>query len=88
MLLGVSGCKEQACSQSAQSSLQMDYWQVHPVQVKKLYVLAAVEVECFRKRVLNQTESLTTMATGASPTTIAQPTTAQTLAGLILMKYA
>ncbi|GMH42155.1 hypothetical protein BSKO_10074 [Bryopsis sp. KO-2023] len=62
---------------------------VPPLHIKKLYVLAALEVERFRKRVLEKPEGLTALVTGApTAVTAAQPTAAQTLAGLMTLDAA
>ncbi|CAD7700281.1 unnamed protein product [Ostreobium quekettii] len=56
-----------------------------PLVIKKLYVLAAVEVENFRKRALEQPEGLSALVAGSAT---AQPTSQQTLAGLMTMDAA
>lgn len=59
---------------------------VHPLRAKKLHVLAALEVEKFKKRALDQSSSEKAAATmlaggGGMPVATMATTAAQTLAG-------
>ena len=72
--------------------------QVHPMRVKKLYVLAALEIDKFKKRTLemNPMDAASTMmgtgtgmgATRAQPTATMAANAAQTLAGLMTLEAA
>lgn len=58
--------------------------QVNPVQVKKLHVFAALEIDRFKKKILSKQDGLATVVTGAyGAATAFQPSTAQTLAGIV-----
>ncbi|KAK9804414.1 hypothetical protein WJX72_011599 [[Myrmecia] bisecta] len=63
---------------------------VQPLRTKQLYVLAALEVERFRKRMLDAGDSAAgATGTASSPTSITHTTTAaQTLAGLMTLEAA
>ena len=96
-LLEYLSCRHSICpfSFSPSSVHQSAALKVHPMRVKKLYVLAALEVDKFKKRTLEMNSmdaASTMMGTGSGSTRQATATmaanAAQTLAGLMTLEAA